>query len=106
MLDPVGDVDLQFLDRLAQFLDLLVQLFLLPALLGCRELRLKAREFVDSGREPGAGDLYASGFLYGLATDRPVEECGRIGALVSGNVVEVVGTRIPDERWTRILKTL
>ncbi len=54
----------------------------------------------------GAGDLYASGFLYGLATDRPVEECGRIGALVSGNVVEVVGTRIPDERWTRILKTL
>lgn len=50
----------------------------------------------------GAGDLYASGFLFGLAMGKDIEECGRIGALVSGNVVEVVGTTMDAERWNRI----
>lgn len=50
----------------------------------------------------GAGDLYASGFLYGLASGKSIAECGRIGALVSGNVVEIVGTSMDETRWNTI----
>ena len=47
----------------------------------------------------GAGDLYASGFLFGLANNYSLEVCGRIGSLISGNVVEVIGAKMSDEVW-------
>ena len=50
----------------------------------------------------GAGDLYASGFLFGLANSYSLEVCGRIGSLVSGNVVEVLGAKMSDEVWDTI----
>jgi len=50
----------------------------------------------------GAGDLYASGFLYGLANDYPHEVCGKIGSLVSSKVVEVIGAKMTDEVWAEI----
>lgn len=50
----------------------------------------------------GAGDLYAAGFLYGLATGLPLDACGKIGSIVAGNVVEVIGAKMPDERWENI----
>ena len=50
----------------------------------------------------GAGDLYASGFLFGLATGYPLEVCGKIGSLVSGNVVEVLGAKMTDQVWETI----
>lgn len=57
----------------------------------------------------GAGDLYASGFLFGLANGYSLEICGKIGSLVSGNVVEVLGAKMTDEVWETIhneMKTL
>ncbi len=54
----------------------------------------------------GAGDNYAAGFLYGLTQGYSLEKCGRIGALVSGKVVEVMGAKIPEDRWPEILKTV
>jgi sugar/nucleoside kinase (ribokinase family) len=54
----------------------------------------------------GAGDLYASGFLYGIANDLPLKRCGEIGALLAGNVVEVMGAKMPAERWINILNTV
>lgn len=47
----------------------------------------------------GAGDLYAAGFLYGLACEYSLELCGKIGSLVSANVVEVLGAKMSDETW-------
>jgi len=47
----------------------------------------------------GAGDLYASGFLFGLANNYSLEVCGKIGSLLSGNVVEVIGAKMSDEVW-------
>ena len=44
----------------------------------------------------GAGDLYAAGFLYGLIHDYPLAVCGRIGSLLSGKVVEVVGAKLDE----------
>lgn len=54
----------------------------------------------------GAGDLYAAGFLYGLANDYSHELCGKIGSLVSGKVVEVIGAKIADEVWLEINKEI
>ena len=50
----------------------------------------------------GAGDLYAAGFLFGLANNFSLEICGKIGSLVSGNVVEVLGAKMSNQVWTRI----
>jgi sugar/nucleoside kinase (ribokinase family) len=50
----------------------------------------------------GAGDLYAAGFLFGFANNYSLEICGKIGSLVSGNVVEILGAKMSDEVWEMI----
>lgn len=50
----------------------------------------------------GAGDLYASGFLYGLIQGYPLPVCGRIGSLLSGKVVEVVGAKLDEAKWLEV----
>jgi len=51
----------------------------------------------------GAGDIYASGFLYALSENLDLEVAGKIGSLLAGNVVEVMGAKLPDETWRRLL---
>ncbi|HZJ73220.1 MAG TPA: adenosine kinase [Perlabentimonas sp.] len=50
----------------------------------------------------GAGDLYASGFLYGLSKKLSLDKCGQIGSLLSGKVIEVIGPKMDDETWDTI----
>lgn len=50
----------------------------------------------------GAGDLYAAGFLYGLIQNHPLQICGQIGSLLSGNVIEIMGTKMDNNRWDKI----
>lgn len=50
----------------------------------------------------GAGDLYASGFLFGHARGLSLPECGGLGALLAGNVIEFMGSKMSDERWDAI----
>jgi len=50
----------------------------------------------------GAGDLYASGFLYGLANNLGFEKAGYIGSLLSGTVVEVWGAKFGEDKWKAI----
>jgi len=52
----------------------------------------------------GAGDLYAAGFLFGLASGLPIEKCGRIGSLLAGKVIEVLGAKMKPETWDYIRK--
>jgi sugar/nucleoside kinase (ribokinase family) len=54
----------------------------------------------------GAGDSYAAGFLYGYTKGFGLEKCGKIAALVSGKVVEVMGAKLPDEAWPEILDSI
>ncbi|MCP4345260.1 MAG: adenosine kinase [Desulfobacterales bacterium] len=54
----------------------------------------------------GAGDLWASGFLFGLVNDYSLEKCGRLGSLCGYEVCRVVGASIPDEGWERIKKEI
>ncbi|HEV8625288.1 MAG TPA: adenosine kinase [Acidimicrobiia bacterium] len=41
----------------------------------------------------GAGDLFAAGFLLGLARERPLEVCLRLGALAAAEVISHIGAR-------------
>ena len=50
----------------------------------------------------GAGDYFASGFLYGLTCGYSLEKCAKIGSILSGNVIQVIGTSMPQERWDEI----
>ncbi len=50
----------------------------------------------------GAGDLYASGFLYGLSEGKSLQTCGEYGAMLSGNVIEFIGSKMDKDRWNRI----
>ncbi|XP_065848147.1 uncharacterized protein [Euphorbia lathyris] len=47
----------------------------------------------------GAGDLFASGFLYGLVKGLSLEECCKVGACSGGSVVRSLGGEVtPDNR--------
>jgi sugar/nucleoside kinase (ribokinase family) len=41
----------------------------------------------------GAGDLYASGFLFGWSQGRPLAECGRLGSIAASAVIGHIGPR-------------
>jgi sugar/nucleoside kinase (ribokinase family) len=41
----------------------------------------------------GAGDLFAAGFLYGLARDLALKQCGELGALAAAEVIQHIGAR-------------
>ncbi len=50
----------------------------------------------------GAGDLYASGFLYGLTRGLPLPICGRIGSLCAAEIISHVGAR-PELDLSRLV---
>lgn len=48
------------------------------------------RELVDT---TGAGDLYAAGFLFGYTQGRSLKDCGDLGSLAAGLVIQQIGPR-------------
>ncbi|NOY69070.1 MAG: adenosine kinase [Deltaproteobacteria bacterium] len=50
----------------------------------------------------GAGDLWAAGFLSGLVKGFDLEKCGAIGSACGYEVCQVIGAKIPDDRWEKI----
>ncbi len=50
----------------------------------------------------GAGDLWASGFLYGWLNGWPLRPAAELGAMVAAEVVQVTGAAMPDETWERL----
>ncbi|MBE0651611.1 MAG: adenosine kinase [Bacteroidales bacterium] len=50
----------------------------------------------------GAGDLYASGFLFGWVNNLGFEKAGFIGSLLAGTVIEVMGAKFGEEKWNEI----
>lgn len=56
------------------------------------------------GDTTGAGDFYAAGFLAGLCDGLSLRQCGTIGAITAGKVIEVVGTTFGDDAWKDIYR--
>lgn len=52
---------------------------------------LKVGNVVDT---TGAGDLYASGFLFGYTHGFELADCGRLGSLAAGLVIQQIGPRM------------
>ena len=50
----------------------------------------KVNKVVDT---TGAGDQYAAGFLYGLAKEKSLAECGRLGSIAAAEVISHYGGR-------------
>ena len=51
----------------------------------------------------GAGDQFAAGFLFGLATGRDLETCAKIGCLCAGEVIAHIGPR-PEADMPALLR--
>jgi sugar/nucleoside kinase (ribokinase family) len=47
----------------------------------------------------GAGDLYASGFLYGYAKNENLKLCGSYGSILAGHVIEMIGAKMTSDKW-------
>ncbi|KAK3224334.1 hypothetical protein Dsin_011359 [Dipteronia sinensis] len=47
----------------------------------------------------GAGDLFMSGFLYGLVKGLSLEECCKVGSCGGGSVVRSLGAQVTPENW-------
>ncbi|MFR9648967.1 MAG: adenosine kinase [Rikenellaceae bacterium] len=51
----------------------------------------------------GAGDYFAAGFLSAMCAGLPMQQCGTLGAVAAGRVIETVGTTLSSETWSDIL---
>jgi len=54
----------------------------------------------------GAGDFWASGFLYGRIQGWDLATAAKAGCLLGGEVVQQIGPRLPEERWEAVRATL
>ena len=52
----------------------------------------------------GAGDFYAAGFLAGMCEGLSLRQCGTLGAIAAGKVIEIVGTTLSKEAWSDMLR--
>ena len=52
----------------------------------------------------GAGDFYAAGFMAGLCQGLTLRQCGTVGAITAGKVIEVVGSPFGEEAWQEIFR--
>lgn len=53
-----------------------------------------------------AGDLYAAGFIRGLAAGAPLSKCGAVGARISSEVVKVFGSVLGKEAWDKVFEEI
>ncbi len=58
---------------------------------------------IESFDTTGAGDLYASGFLFGLSKNYSLKKCGKIGTILAGKVIEILGAKMDDKKWEEVL---
>lgn len=50
----------------------------------------------------GAGDLFASGFIYGHLKGLSPEICGKMGSILAGRVIEVIGAKMDESHWENL----
>ena len=60
---------------------------------GNETVSVPAEPVADLEDTTGAGDLFAAGFLLGLARERPLPDCLRLGALAAAEVISHTGAR-------------
>ena len=69
---------------------------------GDEKVRVQAELVQNPVDTTAAGDLWAAGFLFGFVKERPLADCAKYGSILSGEVVKVIGSQLPDEAWKKI----
>lgn len=54
----------------------------------------------------GAGDLYASGFIYGQMKGLDLETSGKIGSALAGRIIEVIGAKMSESLWENLRREI
>ena len=54
----------------------------------------------------GAGDLFAAGFIYGHMKGRPAGICGKMGAILAGRVIELIGAKMDESNWENLRREI
>lgn len=62
-------------------------------------------EYIRPLDSTGAGDVFASGFLYGYLSGAPLEKAVAYGARAGKEVVQILGAELPDETWEKVIKS-
>lgn len=60
---------------------------------GAEQLTVPAAPVDNVVDATGAGDLYASGFLHGLAQGASLERCAELGSIAAGEIISHIGAR-------------
>ena len=60
----------------------------------------------DAVDTTGAGDLWASGFLFGMVNGYSFEKSGQLASACGYEVCQVIGAKIPEDGWARIRNLL
>ena len=64
---------------------------------------LPVKKVIDT---TGAGDAYTAGFLYGFTTERPLDECARLGTYCATSIIQKIGARIERDAVTAYSQAL
>ena len=54
----------------------------------------------------GAGDLYAAGYIYGHMKGFSAEVCGKMGAILSGRIIELIGAKMDESHWENLRREI
>ena len=54
----------------------------------------------------GAGDLFAAGFIYGHMKGLSSETCGKMGAILAGRIIELIGAKMDESNWENLRREI
>jgi sugar/nucleoside kinase (ribokinase family) len=54
----------------------------------------------------GAGDMYSAGFIYGHMHGMHPEICGKMGAILAGRVIEMIGAKMDESNWEKLRREI
>jgi len=54
----------------------------------------------------GAGDLFAAGFIYGHMKGLSAEICGKMGAILAGRIIELIGAKMDESHWENLRREI
>ena len=54
----------------------------------------------------GAGDLFASGYIYGHMKGHSAETCGKMGAILAGRIIELIGAKMDESNWETLRREI
>ena len=73
---------------------------------GDEQVHCPARDVEHVVDTTAAGDYFSAGFLYALSLGKDLMDCARLGSLLSGHIIEVVGTALDENTWDKIKSKL